>query len=89
MLLAVAAGAFGAHALRETLTDDMKAIYETAVRYHAWHALALFGVAWLAERLPGRPVPTAGWLLIAAFAARLLPALRATHVDPATARRSE
>ena len=41
-LCAVLFGAFGAHALRETLsTNDSIQIWETAVRYQMWHALAL------------------------------------------------
>ena len=39
--LAVAAGAFGAHALRTTLSATQLASYETAVRYQMYHALAL------------------------------------------------
>lgn len=38
---AVALGAFGAHGLRRLLTADMLAVYETGVRYHMLHALAL------------------------------------------------
>ena len=41
-LCAVLLGAFGAHALRETLSaHDSIQIWETAVRYQMWHALAL------------------------------------------------
>jgi uncharacterized membrane protein YgdD (TMEM256/DUF423 family) len=41
-LSAVLFGAFGAHALRETLSaHDSIQIWETAVRYQMWHALAL------------------------------------------------
>ena len=41
-LCAVLFGAFGAHALRETLSaHDSSQIWETAVRYQMWHALAL------------------------------------------------
>ena len=41
-LWAVLFGAFGAHALRETLSaHDSIQIWETAVRYQMWHALAL------------------------------------------------
>jgi uncharacterized membrane protein YgdD (TMEM256/DUF423 family) len=40
--LAVAAGAFGAHGLRGTLEATGKAaVFETAARYHMYHALAL------------------------------------------------
>jgi uncharacterized membrane protein YgdD (TMEM256/DUF423 family) len=51
--LGVAAGAFGAHALRAVLAPDMLAIYETAVRYQLWHALALFAAAWSIRQWPG------------------------------------
>lgn len=54
-LLAVGLGAFGAHGLRERLTPDMLAIYETGARYQMFHALAMVAVASLAHRrrLPG------------------------------------
>lgn len=44
---AVMTGAFGAHALRDILTDQSRGWYDTAVTYHARHALALFGCALL------------------------------------------
>lgn len=43
-LVAVAAGAFGAHALRARLSPERLAQFETAVRYQLWHALGLFAV---------------------------------------------
>lgn len=61
MFLAVALGAFGAHALKNVLTEDLKAIYETGVRYQAYHSLALFLVAWLAREQPSKAVNAAGW----------------------------
>jgi uncharacterized membrane protein YgdD (TMEM256/DUF423 family) len=39
--LAVAAGAFGAHALRGRIGAEMLAVYQTGARYHLVHALAL------------------------------------------------
>jgi len=48
--LAVAAGAFGAHALKTRLPADLQVVFETGARYHFFHALALFAVAWLASR---------------------------------------
>lgn len=45
--LAVALGAFGAHALKGRLSAEMVSVYETAVQYHFYHTLALFGVALL------------------------------------------
>jgi uncharacterized membrane protein YgdD (TMEM256/DUF423 family) len=43
--LAVAFGAFGAHALRDQISPEMLAIYQTAVQYQMIHALALLFVA--------------------------------------------
>ena len=63
-MLGVAAGAFGAHGLRERLTPDMLAVWETAVRYQLYHALALFAVAWALSRWPGRAGEAAGWLFV-------------------------
>jgi len=50
--LAVAFGAFGAHALRERLPTDLLAIYRTAVEYHFWHALGLLAIGLAATLLP-------------------------------------
>lgn len=62
--LAVAAGAFGAHALRARLAPDMLAVFETGARYQMYHALALFAVAWASNHWAGSPVRVAGWLFI-------------------------
>lgn len=43
-LLAVAAGAFGAHALREALEPARLAAFETAARYQMFHALAVLAL---------------------------------------------
>jgi len=61
-MCAVALGAFGAHGLRQTLSQADLAIYETGVRYQMYHALALVGLGvWLgaAERRFGGWIP---WL---------------------------
>ena len=60
MFLAVALGAFGAHALKAVLSDEMKAVFETGVRYQTYHALGLFAAAWLGSRFPSRFVSAAG-----------------------------
>ncbi len=66
MFAAVAAGAFGAHALAGRLAPDMAAVWQTAVAYQAWHALALGGVGLLRLHWPAhRGVGTAGWLFAA------------------------
>ena len=60
----MAAGAFGAHALRARLSPADLATFETAARYQMYHALALLAVAWLVER--GHPrANLAGGLFIA------------------------
>ena len=64
-LIAVAAGAFGAHMLRSRLAPDLLAVFETGARYQMYHALGLFVVAWAATRWPGMPVRMAGWLFVA------------------------
>ena len=62
--VAVAAGAFGAHALRARLPPDLLAVFETGARYQLYHALALLTVAWASNHWPGTPVRAAGWLFI-------------------------
>ena len=51
--LAVAAGAFGAHALREHVSERAFAAFETAARYHMFHALAMVLAGLLAARSSG------------------------------------
>lgn len=62
---AVAAGAFGAHALKSILDPAMLAVYETAARYQMYHALGLFVVAWLLRETHSPLAVKAGWLLCA------------------------
>ncbi|HEV2131197.1 MAG TPA: DUF423 domain-containing protein [Longimicrobiaceae bacterium] len=64
-LLAVAAGAFAAHALRARLAPDLLAIFETGVRYQMYHALGLLAVAWAVAHWPGSAATVAGWLFVA------------------------
>lgn len=63
--VAVAAGAFGAHALRGRLSADLLGVFETAARYQMYHALGLMAVAWAASRWPGVLPQWAGWLFVA------------------------
>jgi uncharacterized membrane protein YgdD (TMEM256/DUF423 family) len=63
--LAVAAGAFGAHALSGRLTPERLDTFEIAVRYQLAHALALLAVAWAMTRWPAGAIVTAGWLFVA------------------------
>jgi uncharacterized membrane protein YgdD (TMEM256/DUF423 family) len=68
-LLAVAAGAFGAHALRDLLTEELAQVYGTAAQYHFYHAIALVAVGLLARERPMLLLHAAGacFLLGVAF----------------------
>jgi uncharacterized membrane protein YgdD (TMEM256/DUF423 family) len=57
----VALGAFGAHGLRGRLSPEMLAVFETGVRYHMYHALAILVTAALMSRVEGRAIVIAGW----------------------------
>lgn len=61
-LLAVAAGAFGAHGMRARVPADLLAVFETGARYQMYHALALLFVAWAATQWPSPAIRAAGWL---------------------------
>ncbi len=64
-MLAVVAGAFGAHALRRRLDESLLTVFETGVRYQMYHALALLAVAWVMDRWGGGLVAASGWLFVA------------------------
>lgn len=63
--LGVVLEAFGAHGLRARVTPDMLAVFETGVRYHLIHGLAVLAVAWAASRWPSAWIGAAGWLFAA------------------------
>jgi uncharacterized membrane protein YgdD (TMEM256/DUF423 family) len=64
--LAVALGAFGAHALKNRLPDDLLATWNTAVQYHFYHALGLLLVGLVLSTIPGAPLARwAGWAMVA------------------------
>ena len=72
--LSVGLGAFGAHALPNALKaqelsqldlDRRLANWETAARYHMYHALAILAAAWLLSRGGGMPAHLAGWCFLA------------------------
>lgn len=60
-LLAVALGAFGAHGLKEVLTTNRLAIFETGIRYHFYHSFALLITAGVAHIYPNSRSNAAGW----------------------------
>jgi uncharacterized membrane protein YgdD (TMEM256/DUF423 family) len=62
--LGVAAGAFGAHGLKNKLTPEMLAIFETAARYQMFHALALFAAAWAVTQFHPGLARAAGWFFL-------------------------
>ncbi|HVV88250.1 MAG TPA: DUF423 domain-containing protein [Kofleriaceae bacterium] len=61
--LAIAAGAFGAHALKKRLDADMLAIFETGARYHLFGALGVMAIALAAAH--GVRAVTPGWVVAA------------------------
>lgn len=66
LAVAVALGAFGAHALKARLGAELLAVYHTAVQYHFYHALGLLMVGLIAMQLPASGlVRAAGWLMLA------------------------
>jgi uncharacterized membrane protein YgdD (TMEM256/DUF423 family) len=65
LALATLIGAVGAHALKSRLSADRYEVLQTAVHYQFFHALGLFGVGLLLNRLPRRALRAAGWLLFA------------------------
>jgi len=65
----VVLGAFGAHALRKTLTPELLSAYQTGVLYQLIHALVLIAVALAARDLAGPMLTAAG---IAIFAGIVL-----------------
>lgn len=60
----VAAGAFGAHALRAILEPHQLAVFETAARYQMYHALALIALGSLASQAPDAHLTRAAWLFV-------------------------
>ena len=60
--VAVGAGAFGAHALKQRLGPEMLGAFEVGVRYQMYHALAIFVAVWISSMVPGLLPPLSGWL---------------------------
>lgn len=63
-LMAVAAGAFGAHLLKDKLIAKDLTAFETAARYQMYHALALIATAWIIVHHPTRTANLAAWLFL-------------------------
>jgi len=63
--IGVGMGAFGAHGLKNVLSPDMLAVYQTGASYQMWHALGLIGIALVRRDDPGsRLLHWAGWLML-------------------------
>jgi len=62
--LGVAAGAFGAHALKDILDLPMLQVFETATRYVMYHAFGLCIVSWAIDRYPEQRLEKSGWLFL-------------------------
>ena len=64
--LAIALGAFGAHALRAWLPLQQMTIFETAVRYQLVHTLALLATALAMGQFPerARALVQVAWLFL-------------------------
>jgi uncharacterized membrane protein YgdD (TMEM256/DUF423 family) len=63
--IGVAAGAFGAHALRARVEPRLLEVFETGARYQMYHALAMLAAAWMVSRFPGALMNASGWLFMA------------------------
>lgn len=63
--LSVILGAFGAHALKAKLTEQMLNVYQTGIQYHFYHALGLIVIGLLALHLPASSwLKSSGWLML-------------------------
>jgi uncharacterized membrane protein YgdD (TMEM256/DUF423 family) len=60
----VALGAFGAHALKDAISEDHFHAFQTGVQYQFYHALALLIVAMIAARVNSKYIAWSGYLFI-------------------------
>jgi uncharacterized membrane protein YgdD (TMEM256/DUF423 family) len=60
----VAAGAFGAHALADSITAERVKVFETAARYHQIHAIAVVVVGLIAASRPSTRINVSGYLFL-------------------------
>ncbi|MEQ1546093.1 DUF423 domain-containing protein [Methyloglobulus sp.] len=60
----VGMGAFGAHALKASLSPESLAVYQTGVTYQMWHSLGLITIALVQQSIPdSKRIAIAGWLM--------------------------
>ncbi len=62
--LAVAVGAFGAHALKSRVSPDLLSSFETGARYQMYHALALVLLGIAAQSISSPLMEWSGWLFV-------------------------
>jgi uncharacterized membrane protein YgdD (TMEM256/DUF423 family) len=63
--IGVALGAFGAHGLKNRVSPEMLAVFETGVRYHMYHVFALLIVAAAIGHIGNaRLLTIAGWSFV-------------------------
>ena len=63
--IAVALGAFGAHGLKSRVEPALLVVFETGLRYHMYHALALVALGLAHARSAAALWNVAGWLFLA------------------------
>ncbi len=62
--LGVAAGAFGAHTLRDIIPSHYLNIFETGVRYQMYHAFGLIVTGWALDKYNNTYFRFAGWMFV-------------------------
>ncbi len=66
--LAVILGAFGAHALKALVTPEKLLVFETGVRYHFYHSLALLATGIIYSHFPAKQLRLATGLFLTGIA---------------------
>jgi len=85
--LSVALGAFAAHRLKEIVSPDAVAVFETGVRYQFYHVFALLFAGLISDRVSNRWVIWAGNCFIMGIiffcgSLYILTALKAADISP-------
>ncbi len=66
MFLSISLGAFGAHGLESKISERLMSNWQTGAHYHMIHAVGLFIVGLLIDRIGSTSlINTGGWLLVA------------------------
>lgn len=62
--ISVLAGAFGAHALRDHVSTENLAVFETGARYQMFHALGMIAAGLLGSIQPRKLITAAAWMFL-------------------------